>query len=72
MNIIVCENFPCTVHTVFICYTVKTCLEGPLKRPSNCGLFRQVVLMERCNRFALVVPGAVCSGHYGQVVLLRR
>ena len=38
--------------------------------PVQIGLYRQVILMERCNRTDFVVPGPVQSGLYRQVVLM--
>ena len=38
----------------------------------QCGLYRQVVLIQRCVSITEVVHGAVCSGLCRQVVLIQR
>ena len=48
----------------------KTCLQQPLKGPSNCGLCRQVVLVRRCFSTTEVDNEAVHRGSHRQVVFL--
>ena len=54
------------------CTYSKTCLQQPLKRPSDGGLCRQVVLTQKCIDMTEVACVTDYSGHYRQVVFLMQ
>ena len=50
----------------------ETCLQRPPKGPSDGGLCRQVILVQKCISITEVAHGAAYSGLYRQVVLVQK